>query len=51
MRTQTCSEHQKLTLRILLIDIQTQDGSDTTGGVQYCLAVFFVKQNPESGMT
>ena len=33
MRTQTCSKHQKLTVRILLIDIETQGGSEITDGI------------------
>ena len=41
MPTQTCSKHQKLTVRILLIDVQTQGGSVITDGVltireQFC---------------
>ena len=33
MPTQTCSRNQELTVRILLIDIQTQGGSEITDGV------------------
>ena len=33
MHTQTYFRNQKLTVRILLIDIQTQGGSGTTDGI------------------
>ena len=33
MLTQTCSRNQELTVRILLIDIETQGGSEITDGV------------------
>ena len=33
MPTQTCFRNQELTVRILLIDIQTQSGSEITDGV------------------
>ena len=33
MHTQTCSRNQELTVRILLINIQTQGGSEITDGV------------------
>ena len=41
MPTQTCSREQELTVRILLINIQTQSGAEITDGVltireQFC---------------
>ena len=33
MPTQTCSRNQELTVRILLINIQTQGGAEITDGV------------------
>lgn len=41
MPTQTCSREQELTVRILLINIQTQSGSEITDGLltireQFC---------------